>query len=462
MLTNKLLRQAGAGVAVAGLLLAALPTTASAQEEEFTDEQYFGIPSIRVGPYNVMGTGYYAGELDYLTYVNMKGGVNGVKLTWEQCETEYNAAKNVECYQRLMTNDEGQKMLAWDPYGTPLAYAVIGRVQDDQVVLAQAGFGRTDAAYGPVWPWVFGVHSNYWTQIAMKLNFIQQEEGGIENMKGKTIAHLYIDTAYGREPLPAMRTIAENWGFRLLEIPIAAPGLEQQSQWRRVRRENVDWVTFWGAGAGMSGTAHTTRASVGFPANRVIFVTFGGAEEDMIAGGDAATGTYAVGHVRPGKDIPLIQDILKVVYGAGKGDFGSDTTRVGTMYYNRGVAAAVNWIEAMRIAQEKFDKVGKAITGEEFRWGYEHLDFTSKARRDFYGIDGLIPPFRVTCEDHEGGEKFLMMQWNGEKYEIVRDWMGPADPELIDRLEKESALKFAEENNKPVRDCSDWTAWTWE
>src|SRR3546814_10857504 len=125
-----------------------------------------------------------------------------------------------------------------------------------------------------------------------------------------------------------MRIIAENWGFRLLEIPIAAPGLEQQSQGRRGRREDVDWVTFWGAGAGMSGTAHTTRASVGFPADRVIFVTFGGAEEDMIAGGEAAKGTYAVGHVRPGKDIPLVADILKTVSGATKADFGSATPPV--------------------------------------------------------------------------------------------------------------------------------------
>ncbi len=456
MLIDKWLRQIGTGVAVAGALLAASPITASA------DEQYFGIPSIRVGPYNVMGTGYYAGEIDYLNYVNMTGGVNGVMLTWEECETQYNAAKNVECYQRLMTNDAGQKMLAWDPYGTPLAYAVIGRVQEDQVVLAQAGFGRTDAAYGPVWPWVFGVHSNYWTQIAMKLNFMAEMEGGVDKMKDVTVAHLYIDTAYGREPLPAMRIIAEKWGFRLLEIPIAAPGLEQQSQWRRVRREDVDWVTFWGAGAGMSGTAHTTRASVGFPADRVIFVTFGGAEEDMIAGGEAALGTYAVGHVRPGKDIPLIADILNVVYGAGKGDFGADTTRVGTIYYNRGVAAAVNWVEAMRIAQEKFGKVGKAITGEEFRWGYEHLDFTSKDRRDFYGIEGLIPPFKVSCDDHEGGEKFLMMQWNGEKYDVVRDWMGPEDPTLIDSWDRDSALKYAKENNRPVRDCADWEPWMWK
>ena len=70
---NKSVRHVIAGVAVAGALLAALPTAANAQEE-----QYFGIPSIRVGPYNVMGTGYYAGEIDYMNYVNMKGGVNGV------------------------------------------------------------------------------------------------------------------------------------------------------------------------------------------------------------------------------------------------------------------------------------------------------------------------------------------------------------------------------------------------
>lgn len=457
MLISKSFRHAVAGVALlAGLL--GLGVTARAAEE-----QYIAIPSIRVGPYNVMGTGYFGGEIDYLQYVNMTGGVNGVKFTWQECETEYNAAKNVECYQRLMTNDKGQKMILWDPYGTPLAYSVIGRVANDQVVLAQAGFGRTDAAYGPVWPWVFGVHSNYWTQIAMTLRFMAITEGGIEKMKGKTVAHLYIDTAYGREPLPAMRIICQQWGIKLLEIPIAAPGLEQTAQWRRVRAEKVDWVTFWGAGYGMSGTAHRTRQSVGFPANRVVFVTFGGAEEDMIAGGDAAKGTFAIGHVMPGRDnIPVIQNIWKTVYGAGKGNM-KEHERVGTLYYNRGVAAAVIWAEAIRIAQAKFNKVGKAVTGEEFRWGYEHLDFTPKARRDFYGLGGLLPPFKVSCEDHEGGEAFLVLQWKGKKYEVVHDWMGPGPlSDLIDGLEKDSALKYAKENNMPVRDCKDWQPWAWK
>jgi branched-chain amino acid transport system substrate-binding protein len=432
----------------AGATLAAAATTAQA------DTQYYPIPSMRVGPYNAMGTGYYAGVIDYLNYVNLKqGGINGVKAVWEECETEYNAARNVECYQRLMTKD-GQKMVVWDPYGTPLAYSVIGRVTADNVVLAQAGYGRTDAADGRVWPWVFGAHSNYWSQIAMKLNFIQQQEGGIDKMKGKTIVHLHIDTAYGREPLPAMRQIAKDWGFKLIEIAVTPPGLEQQSQWLQIRKEKADWVTFWGAGAGMSGTALTTAQRVGFPRNRVIFVTFGGAEEDMIAGGAAAKDTYVVAHALPGRQWPLIADIEKVVYDQNKVGNLPNKTRIGTIYYNRGVIAAVNWVEATKNGQRIHNKNGKAITGAEFRDGYEALDYTDAAVRKKIGIDGMIPPFKLSCRDHEGAGKFHMMQWDGTKFQIVtKDWTGANDPKFIRTLIEESAEKYAKENNITPRTC---------
>ena len=36
-----------------------------------------------------------------------------------------------------------------------IAYAMIDRMAADNVVLAQYGYGRTDAADGRVWPWVF-------------------------------------------------------------------------------------------------------------------------------------------------------------------------------------------------------------------------------------------------------------------------------------------------------------------
>ena len=87
-------------------------------------EQYFPIASSRVGPYSAMGTGYYGAQIDYMNYVNMNGGVNGVMLTWQECETEYNAVKTVECYQRLLEKD-GQRIVVFDTLGTPGAYAVI-------------------------------------------------------------------------------------------------------------------------------------------------------------------------------------------------------------------------------------------------------------------------------------------------------------------------------------------------
>ena len=66
------------------------------------EEQFFPLVSYRVGPYGANGQSFYGGFVDYLNYVNLKdGGVNGVKLVWEECETEYNNAKGVECYERL-------------------------------------------------------------------------------------------------------------------------------------------------------------------------------------------------------------------------------------------------------------------------------------------------------------------------------------------------------------------------
>lgn len=419
---------------------------ASAQES-----QYFPVASSRVGPYSAMGTGYYGAQIDYMNYVNMNGGVNGVMLTWQECETEYNAVKTVECYQRLLEKD-GQRIVVFDTLGTPGAYAVINRMAEDQVVLAQYGYGRTDAADGRVWPWVFNAASHYWSQIAVKMKFMAEQEGGIDKMKGKKIVHLHIDSAYGREPLPAMRKIAEDWGVTLVEISIPPPGLEQQSQWLQIRRENPDWVTFWGAGSGMNSTAMTNAARVGFPRERMIYVTFGAAEEDMYPAGDAAKGTYAMANALPGDQYPLVQRIKEQVYGSGKGNL-ADEKRVGSVYWNRGLGAAVMWVEALRIAQEMHNKVGKAVTGAEFRDGYEALNMTEE-RLDEIGVKGMVAPFAISCANHEGAGKFAMMQWDGTKFVQVTDWEAPLDPGFIRKLVEESAAKFASENNITPKQCS--------
>ena len=104
---------AAPAAAVAAALLAAPQARA--------DEQYFPLQSYRVGPYAAGGTGFFGGFIDYMNLINIRdGGVNGVKLVWDECETEYAVEKGVECYQRQKSHAD---IAAWNPLSVGIAYA---------------------------------------------------------------------------------------------------------------------------------------------------------------------------------------------------------------------------------------------------------------------------------------------------------------------------------------------------
>jgi branched-chain amino acid transport system substrate-binding protein len=126
--------------------------------------------------------------------------------------------------------------------------------------------------------------------------------------------------------------------------------------------------------------------------------------------------------------------------------------RVGTVYYNRGVAAAAMWVEALKNAQELAKKQGQDVTGPEFRAGYEALNITPEKLKAL-GIEGMIAPFALSCVKHDGAGLFRIMQWNGTKFDMVTDWMGPPDPAMIRNLVEQSAAKFAAENGITARQC---------
>src|SRR5690242_9099633 len=84
------------------ILGAALAAVAGAALAQQAGTQFIGITGYRVGPYGANGAAFFSGFIDYLILINERdGGINGVKLSWEECETEYNNAKGVECYERL-------------------------------------------------------------------------------------------------------------------------------------------------------------------------------------------------------------------------------------------------------------------------------------------------------------------------------------------------------------------------
>ncbi|MBN9358132.1 MAG: ABC transporter substrate-binding protein [Herbaspirillum huttiense] len=434
MKTMKHLRQWLLATACAASLLApAAPVLAQASD------QFIAIPSYRVGPYGTNGQSYYGGYVDYLNYVNLKeGGVNGVKLSWEECETEYNNAKGVECYERMKNKNQVTRGTAINPMATGISYALIDKTAEDKVPLVMIGYGRTDAVDGSVFPYAFPLVTTYQMQVSAIVKYLAGKNNG--SLAGKKIVFLYHDSAYGKEPIVALQAESSIGKFKLVEIPVAHPGNEQGAQWLRIRQENPDYVIFWGWGV-MNQTALKAAQKVGYPRDKIVGSWWAGSEEDTIPAGDAAKGYLSATWNVAGKDVPVIADIDKVVYGAGKGNM-QDKNKLGSILYNRGVSAAIATVEAVRTAQDKYGK-GKVMSGEQVRWGFENLNITD-ARLKALGATGLLPEIKTSCDNHEGSGKVKIQQWDGTKWVLVSDWI-EGNKNLIHPLFKASAAKYAKE-----------------
>src|SRR3954464_7537215 len=163
---------------------------------EAQSEQYIPVLSYRVGPYAAGGSGYYGGAIDYFTLTNMTGGINGVKLVWEECETEYNPSKGGECYERLKKKNGGATTV--EPLSTGIAYGLFERVAQDKIPMTTFGYGLASSADGRVFDWVFPIGTTYWDQMAAMIAYLGQKSGGLDKLKGKKIAFLYHDSAYGK------------------------------------------------------------------------------------------------------------------------------------------------------------------------------------------------------------------------------------------------------------------------
>ncbi len=431
------------GMLLAGGLVAAGSALAQA------GEQFIGLPSYRVGAYAAGGSGIYGGWIDYMAMINERdGGINGVKLTWEECETEYNNARGVECYERLKKKGATGNTV-FQPLSTGITYSVIDRATADKIPVISMGYGRTDASDGRVFPYVFPLITNYWSQNTAKIKFIASKEGGTDKLKGKKIVNLYHDSAYGKETIPVLDAQAKKYGFEVTHIPVAHPGNEQQSQWLQIRQVKPDWVILRGWGV-MNPTALKAAAKVGYPRDKIVGVWWSGAEEDTIPAGDAAKGFIAAGFNVAGANYPVIQDIQKYVVAKGKSNM-EDKSRIGSVYYNRGVVHGIITVEAIRKAQEKFGK-GKPITGEQMRWGIENLSIDQNRLKQL-GAVGFMPDLKVTCADHEGAGKVKFQQWDGKQWKVITDWV-EADRGIVRPMIEESAAKYAKEKNLTPRDCA--------
>ena len=410
-------------------------------------EQFFPLLSYRTGPYAPNGVPWANGKQDYLKMINARdGGVNGVKLTFEECETGYATDRGVECYERLKSRPG---VTLFDPQATGITFALTEKVVNDKIPLVTLGYGLSVAQDGMAFKWNFPLMGSYWTAADILIQHLGKKEGGLDKLKDKKITLVYHDSPFGKEPIPLLQERARMHGFELGLIPVTAPGVEQKAAWLQVRQNRPDYVLLWGWGV-MNSTALKEAQATGFPREKMYGVWWAGAEPDVKDVGEGAKGYNALALNTAGTQPKVIQEILKHVHDKGQGTGPKD--EVGSVLYTRGVIIQALSVEAVRRAQERFGK-GKVMTGEQVRWGLENLALDDKKLASL-GLTDVIRPINTSCADHMGSSWARIETWDGAKWNVGADWY-QADEQIIKPMVKAGADKYLADKKLTRREASD-------
>jgi len=412
---------------VAGVM-AAMPALA---------ELTFSSLSYRTGAYASNGIPLADGYADYMTLLNERdGGIGGELTRVIECETAYNTEKGVECYEAT----KGEGVLVYEPYSTGMTYQLIPKTAADGIALHTGGYGRTSAKNGEVFRNVFNYPANYWDGASGAVNHLLDINGN--DIKGKKVALVYHNSAYGKEPIRTLEVLAEKHGYELSLLPVDHPGQEQKSQWLQIRREKPDYVLMWGWGV-MNQVAIQEAVNIRFPMENFIGIWWSGSENDVLPAGPKANGYKSLTFHGVGSDFAVLDDIKKYVVDAGKASGAGD--QVGTVLYNRGLYMAMLHAEAARSAQ---DMTGNsAVSQGDMIKAMEAFEMTEE-RMAGLGLANFGPSFKVSCQNHGGDGLVGVAQWDAGagQWSMVSDYK-QSDQAVVAKLIAEDSAAYAAENN---------------
>ncbi|MEL6168864.1 MAG: ABC transporter substrate-binding protein [Pseudomonadota bacterium] len=412
---------------IASLAIGGTAASAGSHAEEI----YVPNLSYRTGPFAATGIPLMNGQRDYIAMLNARdGGIGGVKIAYDECETGYSTEKGVECYEK--TKD---RAVVTQPWSTGITLQVLPKTNVDAIPILAPGYGFSPMSDGTTFQWAFNPPASYWDAASMILQAIG--DGDMTSLSGKTVALLHLDHPYGKEPIPLFEAMAAAHGFEFLPIPVGLSEMQNQSaQWLQIRREEPDFVVMWGWGA-MNAGAITEAVKTRYPMDQFVGVWWSGHSDDLQLVGEDGAGYRSISWSKPMPDAPVMADIREHV-----SDSSADEEEMNEVFYQRGLVISMILTEAIRTAQEMhgMDVVGPA----EVRDGLANLNVSAE-RLDELGMTGMVPPFSTSCADHTGHSGGWILEWNGSEFVQASDLL-TADRDAIEPLEAEKAAEYASAN----------------
>ena len=122
-------------------------------------------------------------------------------------------------------------------------------------------YGLSASADGQLFPWVFNPPDTYWDGASAFIRHVADVEGSFAKLKGKTIGLVYLDAPYGKEPIPLLQALANDYGY----TRDAAPGLHQPSVQNQITgvksRYGIEAQNYLGRDGRSRGGMRTSRSA---------------------------------------------------------------------------------------------------------------------------------------------------------------------------------------------------------
>jgi len=363
------------------------------------DEVKLGFVLVKTGPVAALGIPQGNGMIDYMEYINEKGGINGrkIKMLWE--DDGFQAPKAVAAVKKLITRDEVLTIMTTG--GTNQTIANLKNIERYQI--ANIPNAMTLEFFDPLNPYIFALGALYEWQYQVIVDYIHDDL----EMEDKKIGVVYTKKEYGIKGLDAVKKRAAEYNIPVVaELVLPTGAVDASSQVLALQKAGANLVITCDVLPPVVSFLKTAEKYNYWP---TVF-GFNWATDDALvkACGPAAKNYIGAGFVGSWTDdspgIKLVREI------AAKYD---RNPKLSSLYIG-GVGVSMLFAEAIK-------KAGRDLTPETLKNALETF-------RDF-DTGGIFPPVTYTSESHAPAKKVKLFKADVEKGRLVplTDWRSPKD-----------------------------------
>lgn len=386
------------------LALAAALGVSGAAVAQTADKQplVFGGSIPMTGVFAFAGIHIHAGLTDYTNWLNSQGGINGRRVQYVMEDTGYQVDRSVATFKKISGSTPP---CCYYGDSTGFMKAIAAELSSSNSMLMSGASFATALTEVDQHPFQFIPGPSYSQMFSIIMEYIASEaKGG----KKPTIAFVYSDTEFGRDPIANGRARAKELGIEVVEEIMTKPGsVDVSADVIKLRRKRPDYVLFHGYVLSPINEFMVQMRQMGL--NTKFMGTFWSMDrliiEKMGADADGFMGVMPYNYFGADERGPMLEALHAQ---AKKSDPNMDYRPTP---YIQGWFNAMVWTEAVKRTLD----AGKPLTGENLKVALESIKDW-----DTGGIIG-VP---VTVKDHSFPVgRIYRVNAKAGRFEPVSDWI---------------------------------------